>query len=158
MFVGWAILSPLSKWSGWAPGDVGDMSNGARGWILWISLGIMCADSLVSLLPVAWEYLLDAWKPFKRGYTSIGEHGEQDKRKETETADRLVPNSWVAIGLVLSIAIGTLLVWIVFGNEGIKPWATLLGFILGGMLSIIGYVNSLNQIFPPLSSNLSIVL
>lgn len=140
MFVGWAILSPLSKWSGWAPGAVGDMSNGARGWILWISLGIMCADSLVSLLPVAWEYLSDAWKPFKRGYTSIGENGEQDKRKETETADRLVPNSWVAIGLVLSIAIGTFLVWIVFGNEGIKPWATLLGFILGGMLSIIGYV------------------
>lgn len=52
MLVGWAVLSPLSKHAGWAPGPVGDMTSGARGWILWISLAIMCADSLVSLLPV----------------------------------------------------------------------------------------------------------
>ncbi|KAF8868240.1 oligonucleotide transporter [Gymnopilus junonius] len=138
MFVGWAILSPLSKELGWAPGPVGDMSNGARGWILWISLGIMCADSLISLLPVAYEYVEDAIRPWRRGYTSIRESNDQDKQHETETEDRLVPNKWVIIGLFFSVAIGTLLVWIVFGHEGIKPWATLLGFILGGMLSIIG--------------------
>lgn len=139
MFVGWAILGPLSKVAGWAPGPVGDMSNGARGWILWISLGIMCADSVVSLLPVAWEYVQDALKPLRREYTDIDGH-TLPKQQETETEDRLVPNRWVGIGLISSIVIGTFLVWIVFGNEGIKPWATLLGFILGGMLSIIGCV------------------
>ncbi|KDR76294.1 hypothetical protein GALMADRAFT_473281 [Galerina marginata CBS 339.88] len=139
MFVGWAILSPLSKELGWAPGPVGDMSNGARGWILWISLGIMCADSLISLLPVAFEYIDDALRFRRRGYLNIGEHDDQDKNlHETETEDRLVPGRWVFTGLFLSVAIGTVLVWVVFGNEGIKPWATLLGFILGGMLSIIG--------------------
>ncbi|KAF5327668.1 hypothetical protein D9619_004869 [Psilocybe cf. subviscida] len=137
MFVGWAILGPLSKFAGWAPGPVGDMSNGARGWILWISLGIMCADSVVSLLPVAWGYVQDALKPLRREYTDIDGQGLQ-KQRETESEDRLVPNSWVGVGLISSIVIGTFLVWIVFGNEGIKPWATLLGFILGGMLSIIG--------------------
>ncbi|PPQ70300.1 hypothetical protein CVT26_014585 [Gymnopilus dilepis] len=138
MFVGWAILSPLSKELGWAPGPVGDMSNGARGWILWISLGIMCADSLVSLLPVAYEYLEDAIRPWQRGYTGARETSDQDKHHETETEDRLVPNKWVLVGLLSSVVIGTVLVWLVFGHEGIKPWATLLGFILGGMLSIIG--------------------
>jgi len=138
--VGWGILSPLSKYMGWAPGPVGDMSNGARGWILWISLGIMCADSLVSLLPVALEYIEDALRPWRRGYLNIGEDHTRSKNEETETEDRLVPNSWVVSGLILSITAGTILVWMVFGAEGIKPWATLLGFILGGLLSIIGYV------------------
>jgi len=134
MLMGWAILSPLSKLSGWAPGPVGDMSNGARGWILWISLGIMCADSLISLCPVAFEYLMKALQPQRINYTAIGEHGPH----ETQTEDRLVPTSWVQYGLLGSVVIGTVLVWIVFGQDGIKPWATLLGFILGGMLSIIG--------------------
>ena len=135
--MGWAILSPLSKLSGWAPGPVGDMSNGARGWILWVSLGIMCADSLISLFPVAFEHLTEAM-PQRRNYAVIGEYGSQTKGQETETEDRLVPNSWVLYGLLVSVVVGTVLVWIVFGEEGIKPWATLLGFILGGMLSVIG--------------------
>ena len=41
MLVGWGILSPLAKNSGWAPGKVSDSTDGARGWILWIALAIM---------------------------------------------------------------------------------------------------------------------
>lgn len=135
MFVGWAILGPLARIAGWAPGPVGDMSTGARGWILWVALGIMSTDALISLLPLALEFVMDALRPQRRGYSSIS-----SKREETETEDRLVPNNWVVIGLLLSVVIGTFLVWLVFGHEGIKPWATLLGFILGGLLSIIGHV------------------
>ncbi|KAG6862566.1 hypothetical protein C0995_000114 [Termitomyces sp. Mi166 len=133
MFVGWAILSPLSKFSGWAPGPVGDMTDGARGWILWTALGIMCADSFVSLLPV----LIDS-------VAHLFSEGDQDSypseldHHETELEDRLVPSSWVIGGLSTSILAGTILVWAVFGHDGIKPWATVLGFILGGMLSIFG--------------------
>lgn len=47
--VGWGILSPLAKHKGWAPGPVSDWTNGSKGWIVWISLAIMLADSLVSL-------------------------------------------------------------------------------------------------------------
>ncbi len=47
--VGWAILSPLAKSKGWAPGPVGDWTSGSKGWIVWVSLAIMLADSVVSL-------------------------------------------------------------------------------------------------------------
>lgn len=137
MVVGWAILSPLSKLSGWAPGPVGDMANGARGWILWTSLGIMCTDSFVSLLPVVVDYINDFISKQRKDYQAVD--GNTDAH-ETETDDRLVPMSWVLAGVTVSILIGIILVWIVFGHDGIKPWATALGFVLGGILSIIGCV------------------
>jgi uncharacterized oligopeptide transporter (OPT) family protein len=135
MFVGWGILSPISKYAGWAPGPVGDMATGARGWILWVSLAIMCADSLVSLTPVVVEFFVDViWrKAFSRSdYSSA-----RKENNEVETEDRLVPYRWVYIGWTVSVVLGTFLVWIVFGHEGIKPWATFLGFVLGGMLSVL---------------------
>ena len=138
MLVGWGILSPLAKHSGWAPGPVGDMTSGARGWILWVSLAIMCSDSLVSLVPVIAEIL---HKKVWRG--ALGLRGDDpndaDKEsKEFETDDRLVPTKWVVWGLAGSVILGTGLVWAVFGNEGIKPWATLIGFVMGGLLSVLG--------------------
>ena len=139
MLVGWGVLSPVSKLSGWAPGPVGDMTSGARGWILWVSLAIMCADSLVSLLPVAAEYFIYLL-PTRISYVMYG-HRDTDSDKEDfecETEDRLVPIRWVLAGLGGSVVIGTILVWAVFGNEGIKPWATLIGFVMGSLLSILG--------------------
>ncbi|KAL2042446.1 hypothetical protein N7G274_004938 [Stereocaulon virgatum] len=47
--VGWGILSPLAKSKGWAPGKVSDWTTGSKGWIVWVSLAIMLADSVVSL-------------------------------------------------------------------------------------------------------------
>jgi uncharacterized oligopeptide transporter (OPT) family protein len=134
MFVGWAILSPLSKQFGWAPGPVGDMGNGARGWILWVSLGILCTDSFVSLLPVIFDYAKSLLSR-KRD-----EELTASKDHEAETPDRLVPNSWVISGIIASIITGTILVSLVFGKEHIQPWATVLGFLLGMLLSIIGLV------------------
>lgn len=139
--MGWAVLSPLSKLSGWAPGPVGDMSNGARGWILWTSLGIMCADSVVSLIPVIADYVNDLLSK-RKDYSAVDD--VNFITYETETEDRLVPMSWVLTGVTASVIAGTILVWVVFGHDGIKPWATILGFVLGSMLSIIGYVSSMS--------------
>ena len=47
--VGWGVLSPLAKNKGWAPGPVNDWGTGSKGWIVWVSLAIMLADSIVSL-------------------------------------------------------------------------------------------------------------
>ena len=135
MLVGWGILSPLSKYAGWAPGPVGDMSTGARGWILWVSLAIMCADSFVSLLPVVQSFIAKALFSAAKVGNALPEEDH-----EVETPDRLVPTRWVWTGLFTSVIVGTLLVWMVFGDEGIKPWATLIGFAIGGLLSILGYV------------------
>ncbi|KAI0725705.1 oligopeptide transporter [Fomitopsis betulina] len=135
MLVGWAILSPVAKHSGWAPGPVGDMTTGSRGWILWVSLAIMCADSLVSLLPVIAETFYK--KVWRRTITLPSDDGDEDDN-EVEPLERLVPMRWVAWGLGGSVVFGTILVWAVFGGEGIKPWATVIGFVMGGLLSILG--------------------
>ncbi|MCJ1246732.1 hypothetical protein MMC30_003941 [Trapelia coarctata] len=47
--VGWGILSPLAKTQGWAPHAVGKWEGGSKGWIVWVSLAIMLADSVVNL-------------------------------------------------------------------------------------------------------------
>lgn len=140
MLVGWGILSPISKHSGWAPGPVGDMTTGARGWILWVSLAIMCADSVISLLPVIYEIVVEKVFPsaLSRKFSSRPEDYGEDK--EVETEDRLVPMKWVLWGLGGSIVGGTFLVWIVFGHEGITPWATVIGYIVGALLSVLGSV------------------
>lgn len=47
--LGWAVLSPIAKHNGWAPGPVDDWTNGSKGWIIWVSLAIMLADSVINL-------------------------------------------------------------------------------------------------------------
>ncbi|CAK1357711.1 putative oligopeptide transporter [Cercospora beticola] len=47
--LGWAVLSPIAKYKGWASGPVDDWNTGSKGWIVWISLAIMLADAIVSL-------------------------------------------------------------------------------------------------------------
>jgi OPT family oligopeptide transporter len=77
--VGWGILSPLAKAKGWAPGEVDDWETGSKGWIVWISLAIMLADSVISLgyitLQTFWNsgaqrgggYLKESYRKAKRG-------------------------------------------------------------------------------------------
>jgi OPT oligopeptide transporter protein len=107
------------------------MTTGARGWILWTSLAIMSSDSLVALIPTVWEYASKL--------VAHADH-ELDYDPEVETDDRLVPTRWVVWGIACSTIAGILFVWFIFGNEGIKPWATLISFVLGALLSILGYV------------------
>jgi hypothetical protein len=92
-------------------------------------------------MPVVVDYVNDFISKRRKDYSVVDE-GNADTH-EIETEDRLVPMTWVLAGVTTSVLIGTILVWIVFGRDGIKPWATVLGFILGGMLSIIGYVYSM---------------
>ncbi|KAI0084123.1 oligopeptide transporter [Irpex rosettiformis] len=138
MLVGWGILSPTAKHSGWAPGPVGDMTTGSRGWILWISLAIMCTDSLVSLIPVIYEIVVQKLLPSHIALSLFGSENSSKEDKEVESDDRLVPLSWVIWGTGGSVVIGTFLVWLVFGHEGIKPWATVIGYIIGAILSVLG--------------------
>ena len=34
MVVGWAVLGPMAKQLGWAPGPTGSTTTGVRGWIV----------------------------------------------------------------------------------------------------------------------------
>lgn len=93
--LGWAVLSPLAKYKGWASGDVGDWNSGSKGWIVWVSLAIMLVDAIVSLgwlilRPTIWygriyitnfvrnvresglrTYLPDLAYPPSRGYSPV---------------------------------------------------------------------------------------
>lgn len=59
--VGWAILSPLAKYRGWAPGPIEDWETGSKGWIVWISIAIMLADGIVNLGHVAVRSVIQYW-------------------------------------------------------------------------------------------------
>lgn len=53
--LGWGFCSPLAKNKGWAPAPIGDWENGSKGWIIWVSLAIMLADSIISLGYIAFR-------------------------------------------------------------------------------------------------------
>lgn len=55
--LGWAIIGPVSKSQGWAPGDIDSWENGAKGFITWVSLAIMLADSLTGLTIISFRIL-----------------------------------------------------------------------------------------------------
>lgn len=63
--IGWAGLSPLAKDKGWAPGPVRDWETGSKGWIVWVSLAIMLADSIVSL----------GWLVLRPSISLVKQHG-----------------------------------------------------------------------------------
>ena len=72
--IGWGILSPLAKSKGWAPGDIDDWESGSKGWIVWVSLAIMLADSVVSL---GWLVLRPLALYAPRYFAGVREHARR---------------------------------------------------------------------------------
>lgn len=161
MVVGWAVLSPLAKTAGWASGKVSSTVDGSRGWILWVALAIMIAESIISLIPITVSYIKDLSRrkedhdrrnqvfatpdsPDEAAERDAYFDPPEDDEPEHEPPERLVPNSWFATGLGVSAVLGVLLVWVVFGSDGIHPWATALGLVLASVLSLVG-VRALGQ-------------
>lgn len=52
----WGILAPLAMRMGWAPGPVSSWTDGAKGWVVWVSLGIMLGESVVTLGSTVMRY------------------------------------------------------------------------------------------------------
>lgn len=118
----------------------------------------MIAESIISLLPITLSSLSTMLRHQRQRssgpkvfYASDREDGEtvgddyyeprsevDDQDPEHEPPERLVPISWVRSGLIGSGVLGVVLVWMVFGTEGIHPWATAVGLVLAGVLSLIG--------------------
>lgn len=101
-FTGYAVLSPLAKSRGWAPGPTDDWATGSKGWIVWISLAIMLADSLVNL---AWLVLrppihffvtrLPTWRELRNAssWKDIIASSLSNRTQYTEIRDEDVPSS-----------------------------------------------------------------
>ncbi|KAI1930847.1 OPT family transporter [Ophidiomyces ophidiicola] len=165
--IGWGILSPLAKNKGWAPGPVDSWENGSKGWIVWISLAIMLADSIINLgwliARPAVHYgptILDAlrrragqknfWKslftnPLKsqQGYVLLnpGDHTQGDLSKNSERDDappsELISMRTVAILLPLTLLLNVICMHIAFGNI-ITPFLSTLATLLALVLSVMG--------------------
>jgi uncharacterized oligopeptide transporter (OPT) family protein len=58
--------------------------------------------------------------------------------EDPEPPHRLVPNLWVVPGLAISSFSGIFVIHMLFGFEGIKPWASALGFVLASLLALLG--------------------
>lgn len=90
MIVGWAFLSPLSKYQGWAPGEVSASADGGRGWILWPSLAIMISESLLSISLVAFTTLYASDKKKELSRNSLTGENEMDDEEEEEGEEEYV--------------------------------------------------------------------
>lgn len=126
----------------------------------------MVADSTVSLIPVLLEFVQSVLPlSMKKGNIKVprspavprfrressrdisqARFSGDEYELDPEPPERLVPQKWVLWGLGSSIVLGTCLVWIVFGAEGIKPWATIIGYLMGGVLSLLGYEGFLDLV------------
>nr|UJH94552.1 ST.17 [Starmerella bombicola] len=77
--LGWAVLAPLSSKMGWAPGPIGDWQTGAQGWIMWISLAIMVADTLVSFTIMSVGAVTDLYRKIIGSEQYMRLRGEYDE-------------------------------------------------------------------------------
>lgn len=163
--VGWAILSPLAKNRGWAPGPVDDWETGSKGWIVWVSLAIMLADSIVNL---GWLVLrptlrygpsiarstLEKYKQSSdikqfvwshvqsnHQYSNLGGQDADSKDNDEPPDDapphHLISTKAVSIWLPLSLILCVVCVHITFG-EYMPLSLNILALLLALLLSIMG--------------------
>ena len=64
--LGWGILGPIAQSQGWAPGAVGDQKHGPKGWILWVALAVMIAESMIGLAVVAVKEVVRRWGFYRK--------------------------------------------------------------------------------------------
>ncbi|KAK1761138.1 OPT oligopeptide transporter protein-domain-containing protein [Echria macrotheca] len=157
--VGWGVLSPLAKGRGWAPGRVDDWERGSKGWIVWVSLAIMLADSVVSLgylaarsaAPLVGGLLKRVGGGRRMGYAALGgaednnaaaawssEDDEDDEKHDLDAPkDQQISDRVVGVGLVLSIGFCIACIHIVFGDL-VPLYATVAAVAMALVLSIMG--------------------
>ncbi|EGG07795.1 putative oligopeptide transporter [Melampsora larici-populina 98AG31] len=164
MIVSWAILSPLAKNQGWAPGEVGNSENGSKGWILWPALSIMMVESIVSLSSVILTYVIQQKLKYQRTSTrsvrrpsltprqssidslstvsshrdEIGTSSNDDDHVDDEDT---VEMKWMLCGFLTSCLVCIGFMFLIFGThrtEGIQWWATLIALGLASLFSLLG--------------------
>ncbi|KAI7897227.1 OPT oligopeptide transporter protein-domain-containing protein [Mucor mucedo] len=145
--VGWGVLSPVAFYAGWAPGPIGDWKTGSKGWILWISLGVMIAESIVSLIVVLIRTLIKFGYHRNKlvDYTPLlntGDNGDEYIETEEEEVDapinQQVSKRVTIIGLLLSTIACIALIRTVFGPDVLPAGMTLLAVVVAMFLSILG--------------------
>jgi len=139
--VGWGILAPIVDHYGWTKGPILSFS-GARGWILWVGVAIMTADSFVQLLfltKIVWQGLVGLVKRVAArgsGRTIQRHFGERVimEHEQYELDSHLIPWWYCLIGIIISSA---LIIPIADLQFGMKWYLVLLAIPLSALLSIV---------------------
>lgn len=134
--LGWAVLAPWAQHMGWAPGKIDDWKEGAQGWILWVLLAVMVADSVVSFAVVTVRSVARLYRERAAGdYERIGE--EREEPEDSVPPAHLVPLSLTLSGILLSCLLCVVSVRWVFG--AIVPVYTLvIAILLALVFSVMG--------------------
>lgn len=120
----WAVLGPIAKSEGWAPGAVMSYKDGVRGWLLWPGVALMVAEALTALA-LSWRTFVNALSMTK----SAGGAGESDV-----AAKERIPNQWWIGGLAVGTAMATIIGYMVFQ---IDWWMTIVAVALSSILAIV---------------------
>ncbi|KAK0533945.1 OPT superfamily protein [Tilletia horrida] len=167
-FVGWAILSPIAYFSGWAPGDPLSEKDGSRAWLMWIALAIMCSESILGLVALLLTngsenikklIKVPSWlqsKQMRRQQqqqpgildTGADRDGVDAGDVEHEPPSRLTSTRTVVSGLVASTVLAVILIQLTFKRSSApvdakhpattNPAQTVLAVIIALVLSLLG--------------------
>ncbi|KAI1500438.1 OPT oligopeptide transporter protein-domain-containing protein [Biscogniauxia marginata] len=82
--LGWGILSPIAKIYGWAPGPVGDMEIGARGWLIWVSVGFLLGDAVARVIHESLRLTLRVYHIVRVASSKGQQYGMEDDEDLTQ--------------------------------------------------------------------------
>jgi OPT family oligopeptide transporter len=136
--LGWAIIGPVVQYYHWVSGDIMHF-DGVRGWILWVGVAIMTADSLMTLIFSAKTIILGFWSlilGFHHFLTTLMKDGmkyfENDLTGKDD--DGAIPNYWWITGLIFSTILLCFVGHFIFH---IQFYFVLLSVPLSALLSVI---------------------
>lgn len=128
--VGWGILAPMAKAEGWATGPINDVATGARGWLLWVSLAIMLADSAVSLSLLSAKVLLQTIRS-----SNDGNHRVEEELDPAPPEQQITWQTWLP-GLLLASLLCTAILSPMFDMPPLEPAIAVLFSILVAVLAV----------------------
>jgi len=125
--VGWGILAPMARAEGWAAGPIQDVGTGARGWLLWVSLAIMLADSAVSLSLLSAKVLLRTLRP--------DGDGAEEELDPAPPDQQITWRTWLP-GLLVASTLCTAVLSPMFDMPPLEPSIAILFSLLVAVLAV----------------------
>jgi len=122
--LGYAVLGPVAKAQGWAPGEVSNWRDGASGWVIWVSLAVMLGDSIASLSLLVATTL-------RNWHRRRGEYGDGEL-----THCQQIPVWWWGTGLAASTAVCTAVLSPMFQLPVWQPPVAVLLALLVAVLAV----------------------
>lgn len=137
--IAWGMLGPLAKSQGWIAGSENSWgSAGVHGWLLWVSIGLMLAESMTSGVMILVSECRQAAATIKR---SVSQDYVEGDAVEVASQSELVPTAWWTSGLFASLVLAILVISPTFD---IPPWQTAFAVLLSCLVAVLA-VRALGQ-------------